>query len=102
MTALGSGGSNRIRTALLQVLVNLIDHGMAPPEAVVAPRIHYERGLLHIEAGYGEAAVAELCAAYPAHQLWPEHTLYFGGAHLAASGGEGAGDPRRGGVALVV
>ena len=69
---------------------------------VVAPRIHYERGLLHIEAGYPEAALAELCAAYPAHQLWPEQNLYFGGAHLAASGGAGTGDPRRGGVALVV
>ncbi len=102
MTALGSGGSNRIRTALLQVLVNLIDHGMAPSDAVVAPRIHYERGVLHIEAGYPEAAVAELCAAYPTHELWPDLNLYFGGAHLAASGAEGAGDPRRGGVALVV
>lgn len=102
MTALGSGGSNRIRTALLQVVLNLIDHGMAPEDAVVAPRIHYERGQLHIEAGYGEAALAELCAAYPAHRRWPEHNLYFGGVHLAASGGDGAGDPRRGGVAQTV
>ena len=27
--ALGSGGSNRIRTAILQVAVNLLDHGMS-------------------------------------------------------------------------
>ena len=102
LTALGSGGSNRIRTAILQVLLNLIDHRMAPREAVLAPRIHHERGLLHIEGGHARAAVEALRAAYPEHQIWPDQNLYFGGAHLAQSGGAAAGDPRRGGVAMVV
>ena len=102
LTALGSGGSNRIRTAILQVLLNLIDHRMAPQQAVLAPRIHHERGLLHIEGGHADAAVESLRTAYPEHQIWPDHNLFFGGTHLAQSGGDGAGDPRRGGVAIVI
>ena len=42
--ALGSGGSNRIRSAILQVLVNLIDFVMSPDDAVNQPRVHFEAG----------------------------------------------------------
>src|SRR5262249_20066293 len=42
--ALGTGGSNRIRTAILQVAVNLLDHGMSLEDAVQAPRLHVEKG----------------------------------------------------------
>ena len=34
VTALGTGGSNRIRTAILQVAVNLLDRGMSLEDAV--------------------------------------------------------------------
>ena len=101
-TALGSGGSNRLRTAILQVLLNMIDLGMAAEPAVTAPRIHYERGLLNIEGGFDDALVYTLTAAYPNHQLWPRHNLFFGGTHVATCSGGGAGDPRRGGVAVAV
>ena len=43
VTALGTGGSNRIRTAILQVAVTLLDHGMSLEEAVEAPRLHVEQ-----------------------------------------------------------
>ena len=101
-TALGSGGSNRLRTAILQVLLNMIDLGMAPEPAVTAPRIHYERGLLNVEGGFDDTTVEALTAAYPNHQLWPRHNLFFGGTHVATCSGGGAGDPRRGGVAVAV
>ena len=39
---LGSPGGGRIITIVLQTLVNMIDHGMAPREAVDAPRIHHQ------------------------------------------------------------
>ena len=52
MTALGTGGSNRIRTAILQVAVNLLDHGMGLEDAVEAPRLHVERyGAVSFEPG---------------------------------------------------
>ncbi|MFM1347197.1 gamma-glutamyltransferase [Yersinia proxima] len=39
---LGSQGGSRIITITLQTALNVIDHGMAPQEAVDAPRIHHQ------------------------------------------------------------
>ena len=107
VTALGTGGSNRIRTAILQVAVALIDHGMRLEEAVEAPRLHVEKcGTVSFEPGLPEAAEAEFMALGEKAHAWPARNLFFGGVHAArrhGNGGvEGAGDPRRQGVALVV
>ncbi len=107
VAVLGSGGSNRIRTAILQVLSNLIDFALAPEEAVTHPRLHWERGHLDVEPGFPATSVEALTAAYPDHRLWPELNLFFGGAHTALLDptrglAEGAGDPRRGGATVVV
>ena len=48
---LGSAGSNRIRSALLQTIVGVVDHGMEVREAVDAPRVHFEDGVLFAEPG---------------------------------------------------
>jgi len=100
--ALGSGGSNRIRSAITQVLVNLLDFGMSLEEAVSAPRMHLEGNLLSIEPGFSQAALSSLESAAPSTHLWPEKNLFFGGVHTVSvkPGGsfEGAGDPRRGGA----
>jgi gamma-glutamyltranspeptidase/glutathione hydrolase len=39
---LGSPGGSRIITIVLQAIMNIIDHGMGPREAVDAPRIHHQ------------------------------------------------------------
>jgi gamma-glutamyltranspeptidase/glutathione hydrolase len=39
---LGSPGGSRIITAVLETLINILDHGMAPQEAVDAPRFHHQ------------------------------------------------------------
>ncbi len=100
--ALGSGGSNRIRSAILQVLVNLLDFGMSPEQAVSAPRMHLEGEVLSIEPGIPADALAALQSAAPNTHQWPEKNLFFGGVHTVSikHGGifDGAGDPRRGGV----
>src|SRR5213079_431508 len=36
----GSSGSNRLRSAITQVIVNVIDHGMSVADAVSFPRVH--------------------------------------------------------------
>jgi gamma-glutamyltranspeptidase / glutathione hydrolase len=104
--AMGSGGSNRIRTAIAQVLINLVDYGLSIEEAVSDPRIHYERGLLSLEPGFPEETVKALRDAFPNHQLWNEKNLFFGGVHTVGTHPErgffGAGDPRRAGVCLSV
>jgi gamma-glutamyltranspeptidase/glutathione hydrolase len=101
--ALGSGGSNRIRSAITQVLINLIDFGMTPVEAVAAPRIHLEGEKISLEPGFSDETREALEAAVPQSHLWPEKNLFFGGVHTVCirHGGvfDGAGDPRRGGVA---
>lgn len=103
--ALGSGGSNRLRTAILQVVVNLIDHRMSLEMAVGSPRIHYEAGRLSVERGFNERELQTLLGHFPDHKLWNSVNLFFGGVHAVAAGSghfTGAGDPRRGGVAVVV
>ena len=102
---IGSGGSNRLRTAILQVLVNIIDYGMPVEAAVQHPRIHHEAGLLSLEQGLPHTTINTLAETHPQHKLWPELNLFFGGTHCVMQQGNefsGTGDPRRGGVALVV
>jgi gamma-glutamyltranspeptidase/glutathione hydrolase len=107
VTALGTGGSNRIRTAILQVAVNLLDRGMSLEDAVEAPRLHVERdGTISFEPGLPEAVRAEFLALEDKAHAWPDRNLFFGGVHAARRHGdggvEGAGDPRRQGAALIV
>ena len=103
--ATGSGGSNRIRTAILQVLLNLIDRGMSLEDAVNAPRIHLEGDLLSLEGGFDSERLDDLLAAYPEHKVWQEQNMFFGGAHSCLRSKRdliGVGDPRRNGVSLLV
>jgi len=107
VTALGTGGSNRIRTAVLQVAVNLLAHGMSLEDAVATPRLHVERsGVTSFEPGLSEEAEAAFRALGDRGHAWPEPNLFFGGVHAARRRGkgdvEGAGDPRRQGAARVV
>jgi gamma-glutamyltranspeptidase/glutathione hydrolase len=107
VTALGSGGSNRIRSAILQVAVKLLDNAMSLEAAVEAPRLHVERnGTISFEPGLPEAVQVEFLSLEEKAQVWPERNLFFGGVHAARrrpkGGFEGAGDPRRGGTVLIV
>jgi len=105
LVATGSGGSKRIRTAILHVMLNLIDYGTSVEEAVNRPRIFLENGHLSVEGGYDTAQVERLVEHYPEHRVWDEVNLFFGGAHTVerrrGSGFAGAGDPRRAGVCRV-
>jgi gamma-glutamyltranspeptidase/glutathione hydrolase len=100
---LGSGGSNRIRTAILQVIVQLIDRGRAIEPATLCPRIHLEGDLLNVEGGIDERVVDELLLRFPRSNRFDGYSFFFGGVHSVVSRGgvfEGAGDPRRAGVFL--
>ena len=106
LIALGSGGSNRLRSAILQVLVNTTAFGLDLASAVKAPRLHMEGGLCNLEQGYDEVVMSALKDMAPeAFQLWPAGNLFFGGVHAVASAPGGklaaAGDPRRAGFADV-
>lgn len=103
---LGSGGSVRIRSAILQVLSNLLDFQMTLETAVETPRVHIEDGVLQCEGGYVPAAVDALEAlGYPVNR-WASKSIYFGGAHSASRTLDGRlvgrGDSRRGGTASII
>ena len=99
---LGSAGSNRIRSAIVQVVRNAVALGMDPREAVDAPRLHFEDGVVDLEPGAERDA--ELAGRSLSH--FRERNLFFGGVQAVrrdARTGElsGAGDPRRGGAVVV-
>jgi gamma-glutamyltranspeptidase / glutathione hydrolase len=107
LVALGSGGSNRIRTAILQVVLNLLEFGMTAEGAVESPRIHFEDGLLSAEGGFDETNLDALAGTFPYLHRWGEKNLFFGGVHSVLFDPNqgtfsGVGDTRRGGAAVSV
>lgn len=102
---MGSGGSNRIRTAILQTLSNLIDFELDLEQAITHPRIHYEKNRLSIEGGFDQDELDKLLKKFPDHHLWESCNLFFGGVHAVEHDGKnfrGVGDQRRGGVSRII
>jgi len=103
---LGSAGSARLRGAILQVIVNVVDHRLGVTEAIEAPRVHLEDGQLHCEGGADPEELDRLAAQGYEVLRWRRRNLYFGGVSAVEVGSGGslaaAGDPRRGGHGIVV
>ena len=103
--AIGSGGSNRIRSAILQVLVQLIDYRQDLDSAIECPRIHFENNLLSVECGAVNEESSDDFGNGENIKFWNDRNLFFGGVHAVHSskkGLQGKGDPRRGGVAIIL
>jgi gamma-glutamyltranspeptidase/glutathione hydrolase len=97
----GSAGSARLRGAIMQVVVNVLACGLDVRAAVDAPRVHLDDGLVHAEKGVEVRGLeSERLVA------WKARNLFFGGANAVEVRPDGslaaAGDPRRGGAAVVV
>ena len=107
---LGSAGSNRIRSALLQTIVGVVDRGLDARAAVEAPRVHIEDGTLYAEPGIDlgsladrDATPGEAASTFEQVVEFHDLNLFFGGVQAVLRRGDaidGAGDPRRGGVAV--
>ena len=104
LIALGSGGSERIRSALMSVLIGLLDRGLPLAAAVRGPRLHWDRATLQVEPGLADDVLRRLIR-WPVH-VWRGQDLYFGGVHSVCRAADGSvtavGDSRRGGSAAVI
>lgn len=100
---LGSGGSNRIRNAILQVILNLLDFNLPVEEAVNAPRTHWDKKIFQVESGIHKDQLERLKDMSSPVNCWDIKNMYFGGVHTVISENatlSGAGDTRRGGICL--
>jgi gamma-glutamyltranspeptidase/glutathione hydrolase len=106
MLGLGSGGSNRIRSAILETVIRVLEEGMDADAAVRAGRLHYEAGTVQAEPGVDDEGLQRLEVRGIPVVRWRRRNLYFGGAQAVArdpATGElsGGGDPRRGGAVVL-
>jgi gamma-glutamyltranspeptidase/glutathione hydrolase len=103
--ALGSAGSNRIRSAILQTILGVVDSGLSAEEAVRRPRVHVEGKVVEAEPGVEEESLDRLERSGWTVRRWAEENLFFGGVQAVARSEDGSitggGDPRRGGTARV-
>jgi gamma-glutamyltranspeptidase/glutathione hydrolase len=103
---LGSAGSNRIRSAVLQTILRALEEGMEAGEAVRAGRLHFEAGTVQAEPGVDAEGLDRLERRGVPVVRWKRQNLYFGGAQAVArdratGAFSGGGDPRRGGAAVL-
>lgn len=106
--AAGSAGASRIRSALVGVLLGVLVDGESVGTAISAPRLHAvpstEPGLptvVHVEPGFPPDELAALTHAGFMVNQWDHQSHYFGGVSAVGDAGA-AGDPRRGGVGLLL
>jgi gamma-glutamyltranspeptidase/glutathione hydrolase len=102
----GSAGSARLRGAIMQIVVNVLEHELGVAEAIDAPRVHLDEPHVHCEGGHDPAELDRLAALGYEVVRWRRRNLFFGGAAavglLPDGAAAAAGDPRRGGAGVVV
>ena len=104
---IGSAGSNRIRSAVVQTILRTVEDGMGAQEAIDAGRLHFEAGVVQAEPGVDAAGLDRLEQRGVPVVRWKRRNLFFGGVQAVvrdpATGAlGGGGDPRRGGAVAEV
>ncbi len=80
LLAVGAPGGRRIMSAVPQVVMNVVDHGMGPQAAVARPRVHAEGRPSILDTRVDAAVQAELRAM--GHELELREETFFS-AHFA-------------------
>src|ERR1700687_884744 len=103
---IGAPGGTKIVTAILQVLVNILDHKMTPVEAVSAPRIDFQGDVVQVEGRMPVAVSVGLeKRGYAVNRRTLSYDSYFARPQVIVGEKDGflhgASDPRKdGGTAL--
>jgi gamma-glutamyltranspeptidase/glutathione hydrolase len=102
----GSAGSVRLRGAIMQIVVNVLAHGLRVDAAIAAPRVHVDEPHVHCEGGFAPEQLDRLAEWGYDVVRWRRRNLFFGGSSAVEVKPDGelaaAGDPRRGGAGVVV
>jgi gamma-glutamyltranspeptidase/glutathione hydrolase len=98
---LGSSGSNRIRSALIQTLMNYLIYDFDVEKAVENPRIHFEDDKVYVEPGFAEKVVSAIEKEFETVRF-DKKNLFFGGVQAVTGDMQGASDLRREGYTLYV
>jgi gamma-glutamyltranspeptidase/glutathione hydrolase len=102
----GSAGSVRLRGAIMQVVVNVVGHGLDVAAAIDAPRVHVDEPHVHCEGGFDTRELDRVAAWGYDVVRWRRRNLFFGGTNAVEMLPDGelaaAGDARRGGAGVVV
>jgi gamma-glutamyltranspeptidase/glutathione hydrolase len=98
---LGSAGSNRIRSAIAQVIERHVAFGEPIQQAIDAPRLHLERHHLFFEAGFDAHIIDRARSLYDV-TVFESRNLFFGGVNAVTSDLQGGADSRRGGAVRYV
>ena len=100
----GSPGSTRIITTMVEVISHVIDHGMDIQEAIDTPRFYDSAGTISMETRIPEEVAQELEAMGHEVTRTKDWDTYYGGVHgvvmLEDGTLRGGADPRRDGKAL--
>jgi gamma-glutamyltranspeptidase/glutathione hydrolase len=92
----GSGGSNRIRSANIQVILNLLIHKMNLKDAISSSRLHLEGDTLFYEPGIKFSKNNSNMKV----KAFNDKSLFFGGVN-AVSKESAIADERRGGHGII-
>jgi gamma-glutamyltranspeptidase/glutathione hydrolase len=102
---LGAPGASRIITSVLQVMLNILDFGMSPTEAVAAPRFDCQGERIVCHLRIPEYVCAQVRERHPIVRMPQSHGAH-GLVHAIAIGQDGAlhggADTGAGGMALLV
>lgn len=98
--ALGSAGSNRIRSAIINTILGMTRFNLDIQEAINSPRLHLEKDGVYIEPDFCD----DPSFLESRYNLTPFHeqNLYFGGVQGVTRELQGGADSRRGAAVLYV
>lgn len=104
--SIGSPGSMRITSAIVQTMLNIMEFDMDIQTAIESPRVHhYVASVMEIEGAIGEETINGLKALGYNPTVYKNTNLYFGGVQGILINPEtkelhGGADPRRDGKAI--